>query len=170
MASDSAHTFETAIKTLKDAINPADAVAFRSTSMEDVWKAAEEIQESQRKRKSLRNMRRIEPFLKALEKYSKCIEVLCNGTPYLPWIWAPIKLALQLAEEYTNVFDKLIDAYSQIGQAMSRFDRLEAAFGNDPNFKAVLGMIYEDILEFHRRAYKFFRRRCESRFADISTI
>jgi len=88
MASDTAaQTFETAIRTLKQAINSTDATAFQSTIVDDVWKAAEEIQERQRQRKSLRNMRRIEPFLKALEKYSKTIEVVCNGTPYLPWIW-----------------------------------------------------------------------------------
>jgi len=58
------------------------------------------------------------------------------------------------------VFDKLVDAYSQIAQAMPQFDRLQEAFGDDPNFQVVLGMVYADILEFHRRAYKFFRRRC----------
>lgn len=81
MASEpSARAFETAIGSLKQTISSTDAVAFQSTSIEDVWKSAEEIQEAQRKRKSLRNMRRIEPF-------SKVIEVLCNGTPYLPWVW-----------------------------------------------------------------------------------
>lgn len=49
---------------------------------------------------------------------------------------------------------------------MSRFERLEAAFGTDVNFKSVLSMIYEDILEFHRRAYKFFRRRSWHIFFD----
>lgn len=44
---------------------------------------------------------------------------------------------------------------------MPQFDRLHTAFGDDPNFKVVLGMVYTDILEFHRRAYKFFRRRCK---------
>jgi len=160
MASDSSEqAFTTAIRSLRDTISSADAVAFQSTTIKDVWKAAEEIEQNQRKRKSLRAMKRIEPFLEGLEKYSRCIEVLCNGTPYLPWIWAPIKLMLQLADEYTSIFDKLIDAYIQIGEAMRWFDRLETTFGSDSNFKSVLGMIYEDILEFHRRAYKFFRKR-----------
>jgi len=83
----SAQVFETAIKSLQQTVSSADATAFKSTSLGDVWKAAEEIQDAQRKRKSLRNMKRVEPFLKGLEKYSKVIEVLCNGTPYLPWIW-----------------------------------------------------------------------------------
>lgn len=82
-----ARIFEVAIGKLKQTISTPDAAAFQATVIEDVWKAAEEIQESQRQRKSLRNMRRVEPFLKGLEKYSKAIEIACNGTPYLPWIW-----------------------------------------------------------------------------------
>jgi uncharacterized Zn finger protein len=66
----------------------------------------------------------------------------------------------QLADEYTNVFDKLLDAYRQIAEVMPQFERLQAVFGDQANFQAILGMVYEDILEFHRRAYKFFRRRC----------
>jgi len=83
----SAEAFQKAISKLKQTVSSTDAAVFEHTSCEDVWKAAEEIQDAQRKRKSLRNMKRVEPFLKGLEKYSKVIEVLCNGTPYLPWIW-----------------------------------------------------------------------------------
>ncbi|KAH8587407.1 hypothetical protein B0O99DRAFT_733524 [Bisporella sp. PMI_857] len=158
--------FDTAFKNLKQSVTTTDANAFQSTTLEDVWKAAEEIQEEQRRRKSVRNMRRIEPFLKGLEKYSKSIEILCNGTPYLPWIWAPIKLMLQLASEYNDIFDKLLDAYCQIAEAMPQFDRLQVSFCNDASFQAVLAMVYTDILEFHQRAYKFFRRRAWHLFFD----
>jgi len=79
--------FETAIKDLQTVLTYSDATAFKSTTPEDVWKAVEEIQDSQRKRKSLRAMRRIEPFLKALEGYSEAIAVVCNGTLFVPWIW-----------------------------------------------------------------------------------
>ena len=50
---------------------------------------------------------------------------------------------------------------------MPRFDKLSAAFKDDSEFLQVMGHFYEDILEFHRRAYKFFRKRgktCISRF------
>ena len=46
-----------------------------------------------------------------------------------------------------------------IGEAMPRFDKLSTAFKDDPEFLQVMGHFYEDILEFHRRAYKFFRKR-----------
>lgn len=42
---------------------------------------------------------------------------------------------------------------------MPRFDKLSTAFKDDPEFLQVMGHFYEDILEFHRRAYKFFRKR-----------
>jgi hypothetical protein len=92
MASDSAasQTFEKAISSLLETVSSADARAFTSTTIEDVWKSAETIQTKQRERKSLKNMARIEPFLKSLEKYSKVIEVVCNGTDYLPWIWVDL--------------------------------------------------------------------------------
>ena len=42
---------------------------------------------------------------------------------------------------------------------MPRFDKLSTAFKDDPGFLQVMSHFYEDILEFHRRAYKFFRKR-----------
>jgi hypothetical protein len=84
---DASNRFATAIQDLKTTLSSNDATAFAATKIEDVWKAAEDIQEAQRQRRSLRNMKRIEPFLKALQGYSGVIEVVCNGTPYVPWIW-----------------------------------------------------------------------------------
>jgi hypothetical protein len=76
-----------AFRKLKESVSASDAISFQKTELKDVWDAAEEIQSSQRQRQSLQAMRRIQPFLEILERYSRVIEILCNGTPYLPWIW-----------------------------------------------------------------------------------
>jgi hypothetical protein len=78
---------EIAFTRLQNSVSVSDAKTFHSTRLQDVRQAAIEIQRWQGERGSLRNMRRIEPFLHGIEKYSKSIEVLCNGTPYLPWVW-----------------------------------------------------------------------------------
>lgn len=59
--------------------------------MKDVWAAAKDIEAQLEKRRSLRGFHRLQPFLTAIEKYSGVIEVLCQGTPYLPYIWVSIQ-------------------------------------------------------------------------------
>jgi len=61
-----------------------------------------------------------------------------------------------------NAFEKLIEAYGKIADALPRFDRLSAALKDDHDFQVVVALMYADIMEFHRRAYKFVRRRCKS--------
>ena len=69
----------------------------------------------------------------------------------------------QIGQGHISALEKLVDAYAMIGEAMPRFDKLSAAFKDDGEFPQVMGLFYEDILEFHRRAYKFFRQRGEKR-------
>lgn len=75
------------LKDTIDSINPEHTLVFQNTNLENVRNASREIEKALAKRNCLRNMRRILPFLQKLDHYSKSIEVLCNGTPYLPWIW-----------------------------------------------------------------------------------
>lgn len=152
-------SFNIAFERLRDIVAKDDVRSFNSTRMEDVWTTARDIERHLESRRSLRGFHRIQPFLAGIEQYSKVVEVFCQGTPYLPYIWAPIKLLLQIAQGHISALEKLIDAYAMIGEAMPRFDRLSAAFRTDPEFQQVMGHFYEDILEFHRRAYMFFRRR-----------
>jgi hypothetical protein len=96
-------TFEGAFARLADVVKPKDAIEFQSTTLKDVFDAARQIQEIHRKRRALRYMGRLKPFLQCLEKYSKSIDTLCNGTPFLPWVWAPIKLILQVLFSQSNM-------------------------------------------------------------------
>jgi hypothetical protein len=136
-----------------------------------------QIERQLRARRMQKNMARLDPFLQGMEHYSKVIEVLCNGTPYLPWIWAPVKLMLmvihmsshnmcyslrsQITVDSISAFEKLIEAYGKIADMLPRLDRLGSALVDDHNFQNVLALVYSDIIEFHRRAYKFVRRKWE---------
>lgn len=156
--SQTVETIRQAFERLKSALHPADARLFMSTTLEDVRTAAKIIERDQEQRRCLRNLRRIEPLFQALRKVGTALDVLCQGTPFLPFIWAPIKLLLQIADEYTDGFNKLIDAYDQIAKHLPRFDRLASIFSHQVDFQSVLADVYADILEFHRHAYKFLRR------------
>jgi len=78
-------------------VSPDDQRTFNNTELRDVREEALRIERQLRARRSQRNMARLEPFLRGVEHYSKVVEVLCNGTPYLSWIWAPVKLMLMVS-------------------------------------------------------------------------
>jgi len=83
-------TIEEAFDRFATTVTPDDRRQFQDTRLEDVRIAAIQIEEELAARRAMRNMRRLYPFLQGLEHYSKSIEVLCNGTPYLPWIWVSV--------------------------------------------------------------------------------
>jgi hypothetical protein len=67
-----------------------DQQEFNDTTLRDVYEAAKGIEQQLAAQQRLRNLKRLEPLLNGLEAYSKVVEVLCNGTPYLPWIWVSL--------------------------------------------------------------------------------
>lgn len=81
-----------AFERLKDLMSKDDARAMASTTMDDVWTAARDIERQLESRRSLRGFRRIQPFLEGIEQYSKVVEVLCNQVPYLPFLWVGFTL------------------------------------------------------------------------------
>lgn len=86
-----------AYKELESAVSASDALVFNKTTIEDVQKACRILENELGARGLLRNMGRLEPLLKGLECYGKVVDTLCQGTPFLPWIWAPIVTILKVS-------------------------------------------------------------------------
>ncbi len=55
--------------------------------------------------------------------------------------------------------ENLLQAFRDIATALPRMEKLKATFGEHENFTEAVALIYSDVLEFFRRAYKFFRRK-----------
>ena len=80
--------------TIKDAFDkldrelfPTDGRYFHSITIQDVWNAARSIESEQATRSSLQNTRRIMPLLEGLGKFGGVLDTLCQGTPFLCYIW-----------------------------------------------------------------------------------
>lgn len=153
----------TAFHELETTITPQDSKYFSTSTLQKVRQEALNIETQLAARQSLRNMRRLMPLFTALEHYSKCVDTLCNGTPFMPWIWAPITLILRVASEYVEAFDQIIKGYTRISESLQRIHILREAFPVDDQFQQVLAIFYADILEFHKHAYKLVRRSGKSR-------
>ncbi|KAF4947615.1 hypothetical protein FGADI_10296 [Fusarium gaditjirri] len=147
-------TIEKAFKDLESTVSASDRISLQGTTLEDVRKAAHLVEDELAARQSLRNMRRLEPLFTGLEYYSKTIEVLCNGTPYMPWIWAPIKLVLKISSDYIEAFEKIIKVYGQIAEPLKR---------PSPHF-------YSDILKFHKEVYQFICRSSHENLVDKMAV
>lgn len=64
-------------------------------TLEDLESAIRDIEAKQADRKSLRYLNKIKPCLKALDDYSKVIEVFVNAKPeIMAFVWGPIKVCL----------------------------------------------------------------------------
>ncbi|RGP62626.1 nacht domain-containing protein [Fusarium sporotrichioides] len=152
-------TLQIACDRFRNEILPEDARLIEATTnLDDVKLAIGQVERQLAARQLLRDMDRITPFVDAIGRYSKALEVAANGTPYLPWLWAPIKLVLLAVQDHTHALDKILSAYGQIGLQMPRFSRFAEAFPNDRSFQHLLGFLFEDVLEFHRRAYAMIRK------------
>ncbi|KAH7016462.1 uncharacterized protein B0I36DRAFT_337764 [Microdochium trichocladiopsis] len=126
--------------------------------LDDIKHALHQVERELTARQALRGFGRLAPFINALEHYAKAIEVACNGTPFMPWIWAPIKLVILAIQESTSCLDKMLSAYAKIGQRMPRFARYAGVFPNDSAFQHLLACLFEDIVEFHRKSFELIRR------------
>ncbi|KAI0521714.1 hypothetical protein F5B22DRAFT_662043 [Xylaria bambusicola] len=124
---------------------------------DEVKNAVLQVEQQLAARQELRNFDRLAPFLDTIETYSKALEVACNGTPYLPWIWAPIKLIIQAVHESVHALDKILVAYGNIATSMPRLSRFAGSFPNDEQFQQLIAFLFEDIIEFHRKAYALIR-------------
>ncbi|PHH86849.1 hypothetical protein CDD83_9674 [Cordyceps sp. RAO-2017] len=153
-------TVRDAFTDLQRIISDKYSADFANTTLQNVIDAAHEIEDQLAARQSLRNMRRLMPLFTGLGYYSKSIEIVCNGTPYLPWIWAPIKLILKIASDYVEAFERIIRAYARIAEPLARFQMLNRTYSGNMQFQQTLVIFYSDILGFHKEAYKFVRRSC----------
>lgn len=153
---------QNAHKDLEGKLSGLHLQEFRQTSLEDARKAVLDTEARMASRGCLRNTRRLMPLFEGLQHYSRVIEVLCNGVPFMPLVWAPIRFIINVTCENVKAFDKIIVQYSRIGEALMRFKTLQATFAEYPEFQQIVAVFYSDILEFNGEAYKFVTRSGKS--------
>ncbi|KAM6513596.1 hypothetical protein FALCPG4_015983 [Fusarium falciforme] len=150
---------ERACERFQKQLSTEDKGAIQSSkNVDDVRHAIRRIEQHLAARQNLRNLDRLTPFLDAIDRLSKPIDVLCNGTPFMPYVWAPLKLILLTAQHHTHAIDKLIAAYGSIGLTLPRLSRYDEAFLDDYQFQQLLAYLYTDIIKFHSRAFKLIQK------------
>ncbi|KAF4445870.1 NACHT domain-containing protein [Fusarium austroafricanum] len=150
---------ERACERLQKQLSPDERLTIQnSTSIDHVRHAIGRIEQHLAARQSLRNLGRLSPFLDAIDRLTKPIDILCNGTPFMPYAWAPLKLILLAAQHHVRALDKLLSAYERIGLALPRLARYGETFPDNYQFQHLLTFLYSDIIEFHTRALRLIQK------------
>jgi len=149
-------TFETTLATFKTRLTAEERDEFQFTTLDDVRSVIARIQADQGSQKSMLNLNRLQSFLEAMDQFSNVIEVFLNTSQFVGFVWGPMKLLLQVTSTWADSFDTILDAYQQIGEQIPMLQQYQTLFDHSPHMQRLLEMIYEDILEFHRRALRVF--------------
>jgi uncharacterized coiled-coil DUF342 family protein len=86
--------FKQVLSKFKKKLTPEEESKFAVTSLADLEKATNDLQEQQRRNKTARNLKKIQPFLQAMGQYKETIEVFLNASSFLCFIWGPMKFLL----------------------------------------------------------------------------
>lgn len=65
---------------------------------------------------------------------------------------------VQAVQDHTHALDKILSAYGTIGLQMPRFSPYSEVFPEDIAFQHLIAFLFEDIIEFHRRAITMVRK------------
>lgn len=71
----------------------------------------------------------------------------------------PVKLLLEISSTFLEAFDKVLDAYKEIGESMPQVLQYQQLFYESPHMRTILVLIYQDLLEFHKEALRYFRSK-----------
>ncbi|KAF4337213.1 NACHT domain protein [Fusarium beomiforme] len=128
-----------------------------ATTIDDVWDYTEQLQKDQASNKRLRGMKKIGPYIERLKEYAGVIEVFVQAKPdILALIWGPIKLLLQMSSNIVAAFDAILSVMKDMGSVLPRFNEFIPLFKNNERMKYVLGLFFQDILDFYLVSLRFF--------------
>ncbi|KAI0907154.1 WD40 repeat-like protein [Ustulina deusta] len=150
MAGPRPDSFQKALTRFKNTLDPSLVNEFSVCNLRDVRDVCQDIQNTHGREGRLRYMERIKAFIEAMEQFGKVIELFVNVSEIVCFIW--------IARTYVDSFDKLLDVYNQVGNAIPGLLRYQTAFEEHPPLATVLEDYYSDILGFHQAALSIFTR------------
>ncbi|KAJ5373531.1 hypothetical protein N7517_005537 [Penicillium concentricum] len=159
MANTYTSLFERSLEAFKKDLNKKERDNFKISTLEDLEQCLTQLQVKHRSQRRVQNLNRLKPFLEALNQFGKVVEVFCNSSEIVPFIWGPVKFLLLIADSFESALSELLDTYEYIGENLPLLLQYQELFRTNPHMIKVLSLMYEDILKFHRLAIQYFQQR-----------
>ncbi|OTB12629.1 hypothetical protein K445DRAFT_65837 [Daldinia sp. EC12] len=153
--------FKSAMEDFKKSLkNPSLYDFSKINSPDDVMREAAKIENEQRKTKTLRGLRRIEPLINGLKEYAAVIEVFVQAQPeIMSLIWGPLKFILQASSAVITAFDKVVKVIADLGTTLPSFKIYAQLFESNHYIRRALCLFYADILDFYAVLLNFLVNR-----------
>ncbi|KAI9709991.1 MAG: hypothetical protein M1820_003069 [Bogoriella megaspora] len=145
------HPFDQALSDFAKDLTRQEQEEFRFTRLSDLQVAVSRIQTKHDMDRKQRGLDRLSGFLEVMEQYGRVIEVFGNSSPFVGFVWT--------TRNDVHAFEAVVDFYRQIGENLPQFEKYETLFREDEAMRSVLQWVFTDILEFHRKAFKFFKQK-----------
>ncbi|RAR00183.1 C2H2 domain-containing protein [Stemphylium lycopersici] len=136
--------FTQAITKFRARLKGQDLVNFKNTTFDELCKEILKLQREQERRGTVMNLSRIQSFLEAMNQFGKVIEIFLNVSEAVAFIWGPMKFLLLTASTYTDSFEKLLEAYEQIGEELPLLVHYESLFHNCPQMVYALELMWKN--------------------------
>ncbi|KAM0430109.1 hypothetical protein ACHAPT_006115 [Fusarium lateritium] len=160
MASTSSTSFERSLDQFRNYLSNYQKQQFRNANLQDLRDTIQKMQAKLGRDKRLCNFRRIEKFLDTMKQVEQLVTIFLNVHEVVAFVWGPIKLALMAATAWADSIKQLLDAYEEIGEALSNlafFHSLIKSKGAE-HLRLALEDYFSDILRFHRCVLDVFSR------------
>ncbi|EUC39484.1 hypothetical protein COCMIDRAFT_10428 [Bipolaris oryzae ATCC 44560] len=168
MASPVAEAFEAAKREFLSSTSENSHNVLQFASIKAVYDATDKIQREHSKSGTLRNLRRIEPYLDCLQHYAKVIDTFVRAKlDVLALIWGPLRIILLATKTYIDGYEKIWDTMAQVGVHLPQYEKYTEIFSQDDHMKRFLSLFYKDILDFHSTLLEFFDLNKAQRFFEV---
>ncbi|KAF9878419.1 hypothetical protein CkaCkLH20_03911 [Colletotrichum karsti] len=150
--------FEEELEKFKNQIKIKEREYFKFSSETEFCQEIDTLQSKLHSGRRQQNMTRLKGFVEAMTQFGKVIDVFCQTSEVLAFVWGPWKLLLLVADTFSHAFSELLDTYEQLGDTLLLLLQTRELFPNDAHMAKILSSIYKDVLEFHRQAFKYFQQ------------
>ncbi|KAJ9144905.1 Zinc finger protein [Pleurostoma richardsiae] len=144
-----------------DLLKSQDKEFFESSNYEAACHDIGVIQSQREITKTMMNMKRISPFLTGMAHLERVLAAIKfqHTIKVMAYVWGPVRYLLKATNLTERAFDNVFDVYEQFGNIIPPLYEYTRLFIGLPESEECLVHIYQDVLTFHRLAYKLFSLR-----------
>jgi len=79
--------FERTLDDFKKDLSKKERDNFKFSTLEDLEQCLATIQAKQQSQRRVQNLNRLRPFLEAMDQFGKVVEIFCNSSEFVPFVW-----------------------------------------------------------------------------------